>query len=185
MFEKVKALPASLDWRARGAVTPVQDQGQCVAAIEGLVKIKTGNSVSLSEQQIIDCISTSDACNGGWMEQVFEFVKKNRGLASDKNYPYRAKKKWNCSGIKSSSQLAITFYKNGILTGKCGTNLNHIALVVGYGTSIDGTKHWILKNSWGPDWGEKGYITDIRVQRGIKVREGMCGIAKHASYPTK
>ncbi|CAI9782047.1 unnamed protein product [Fraxinus pennsylvanica] len=151
MFEKVKALPTSLDWRARRAVTPVQDQGQCgscwvfgaVAATEGLVKIKTRNLVSLSEQQIIDCTSTSDACNGGWMEQ---------------------------------------FYKDGTLTSKCGTDLNHIAVVVGYGTSIDGTKYWILKNSWGPDWGEKGYI---RVQRGIKAREGMCGIAEHASYPTK
>lgn len=185
-----------------------------VAAIEGLIKIKTGNLVSLSEQQIIDCISTSDACNGGWMEQVFEFVKKNHGLTSDKNYPYRAKK-GTCSGIKSYSFVAtitghhcipknnerallkavanrpvsvaidgsqFQFYKNGILTGKCGTNLNHIAAIVGYGASKDGTKYWILKNSWGPDWGEKGYI---RVQRGIKAREGMCGIAKHAAYPTK
>lgn len=47
-----------------------------VAAIEGLIKIKTGNLVSLSEQQIIDCISTSDACNGGWMDMFLNLLRK-------------------------------------------------------------------------------------------------------------
>ena len=54
--------------------------------------------------------------------------------------------------------------------------------MVGYGTTLDGTKYWIVRNSWGPEWGEKGYI---RMQRGISDKEGLCGIAMQASYPVK
>jgi KDEL-tailed cysteine endopeptidase len=53
---------------------------------------------------------------------------------------------------------------------------------VGYGTTRDKTKYWIVKNSWGENWGEKGYI---RMQRGVSQAEGLCGIAMQASYPTK
>ena len=69
-----------------------------------------------------------------------------------------------------------------MFTGKCGTELNHGVAVVGYGTTLDGTKYWIVKNSWGAEWGEKGYI---RIQRGISEKEGLCGIAMMASYPIK
>lgn len=73
-------------------------------------------------------------------------------------------------------------YSEGVFTGKCGTELNHGVAVVGYDTSDDGTKYWIVKNSWGADWGEKGYI---RMQRGISDKNGLCGIAMEASYPVK
>lgn len=53
---------------------------------------------------------------------------------------------------------------------------------MGYGTAKDGTKYWTVKNSWGAEWGEKGYI---RMQRGISAKEGICGIAMEASYPIK
>ncbi|KAH7549788.1 hypothetical protein JRO89_XS13G0082700 [Xanthoceras sorbifolium] len=74
------------------------------------------------------------------------------------------------------------FYSEGVFTGKCGTELNHGVAAVGYGTTLDGTKYWIVRNSWGPEWGEKGYI---RMQRGISDKEGLCGIAMEASYPIK
>ncbi|GLT73198.1 hypothetical protein SLA2020_450720 [Shorea laevis] len=74
------------------------------------------------------------------------------------------------------------FYSEGVFSGKCGTELNHGVAVVGYGTTLDGTKYWIVKNSWGAEWGEKGYI---RMQRGISDKEGLCGIAMVASYPIK
>ncbi|KAK3225201.1 hypothetical protein Dsin_005063 [Dipteronia sinensis] len=74
------------------------------------------------------------------------------------------------------------FYSEGVFTGKCGTELNHGVAVVGYGTTLDGTKYWIVRNSWGPEWGEKGYV---RMQRGISDKEGLCGIAMQASYPIK
>ncbi|XP_010442505.1 PREDICTED: KDEL-tailed cysteine endopeptidase CEP1 [Camelina sativa] len=74
------------------------------------------------------------------------------------------------------------FYSEGVFTGRCGTELNHGVAVVGYGTTIDGTKYWIVKNSWGEEWGEKGYI---RMQRGIRNKKGLCGITMEASYPLK
>lgn len=70
----------------------------------------------------------------------------------------------------------------GVFTGECGTELNHGVAAVGYGTTLDGTKYWIVKNSWGTEWGEKGYI---RMERGISSEEGLCGIAMDASYPIK
>ena len=69
-----------------------------------------------------------------------------------------------------------------MFTGECGTQLNHGVAIVGYGTTVDGTKYWIVKNSWGAEWGEQGYI---RMQRGISDEQGLCGIAMEASYPIK
>lgn len=70
----------------------------------------------------------------------------------------------------------------GVFNGKCGKELDHGVAIVGYGTTLDGTKYWIVKNSWGSEWGEKGYI---RMQRGVEDKEGLCGIAMQASYPLK
>lgn len=74
----------------------------------------------------------------------------------------------------------FAYYSSGIFTGKCGTNLDHAVLAAGYGTS-NGTKYWLLKNSWGTTWGEQGYM---RLQRDVKAPEGLCGIAMASSYPT-
>lgn len=53
---------------------------------------------------------------------------------------------------------------------------------MGYGETEDGTKYWIVKNSWGSQWGEEGYI---RIQRDVSQKQGLCGIAMDASYPIK
>ncbi|XP_057422293.1 vignain-like [Lotus japonicus] len=74
------------------------------------------------------------------------------------------------------------FYSEGVFTGDCGTELDHGVAIVGYGAAQDGTKYWIVKNSWGADWGEQGYI---RMKRGISKKQGLCGIAMEASYPIK
>ncbi|XP_057794997.1 senescence-specific cysteine protease SAG39-like [Salvia miltiorrhiza] len=73
------------------------------------------------------------------------------------------------------------FYHSGVLTGECGTNLTHAVTVVGYGESEDGVKFWLVKNSWGAEWGDNGYV---KVQRNVDAKEGMCGIAMFPSYPT-
>ena len=70
----------------------------------------------------------------------------------------------------------------GVFTGDCSTELNHGVAIVGYGTTVDGTNYWTVRNSWGPEWGEQGYI---RMQRSISKKEGLCGIAMMASYPIK
>ncbi|KAG5545147.1 hypothetical protein RHGRI_017575 [Rhododendron griersonianum] len=74
------------------------------------------------------------------------------------------------------------FYSSGVFTGACGTNLDHGVAAVGYGIDInDGTKYWLVKNSWGTGWGEE---ENIRMQRYIAAKEGLCGIAMQPSYPT-
>lgn len=72
------------------------------------------------------------------------------------------------------------FYNGGILdSSNCGTTLDHGVLAVGYGEE-DGKKYWIVKNSWGADWGESGYVRIGRSDN--EDSEGVCGIAKDASF---
>ena len=73
------------------------------------------------------------------------------------------------------------FYSGGVLTDSCGVNLDHGVLVVGYGTDSAQGDYWKVKNSWGPDWGDSGFI---RIGRGSKFdANGECGILMDPSYP--
>jgi len=110
---------ASLDWIAKGAVTPVKDQGQCgscwafsaTGAIEGAVQIKKGALTSVSEQQLVDCAGSegNQGCNGGLMDYAFAWVIKNGGIASEADYPYTARD-GSCKQKASVSQ--ITAFKD-------------------------------------------------------------------------
>lgn len=73
-------------------------------------------------------------------------------------------------------------YSSGIYSDpSCGSQLDHGVLVVGYGYDIlHNMDYWIVKNSWGPNWGENGYI---RIQRNIINKTGLCGIAMQPSIP--
>ncbi|KAL5717916.1 hypothetical protein ACHQM5_010869 [Ranunculus cassubicifolius] len=225
MYENVTRVPPSADWRQKGAVTAIKDQGQCgscwafstVAAVEGINKIKTGDLVSLSEQELVDCdTSENQGCNGGLMELAFEFIKQNGGITTERNYPYKAQDR-SCDANKENSHIVsidghenvppndedallkavanqpcsvaidaegtnFQFYSEGVMKGDCGTELDHGVAIVGYGQTLDGTKYWIVRNSWGSDWGEQGYL---RMERGSRAKEGFCGIAMEPSYPIK
>lgn len=74
---------------------------------------------------------------------------------------------------------AFMYYDSGIITSDCGTDLDHGVTAVGYGTEGK-TDFYIVKNSWGADWGEKGYV---RIERNSEQEGGMCGIALAASTP--
>merc|ERR1712070_320100 len=69
-------------------------------------------------------------------------------------------------------------YKSGVLSGSCGSQLDHGVLAVGYGT-LDGTDYWKVKNSWGPSWGNEGFVL---LEKG-KNSAGECGIKMQPSYP--
>ncbi|CAI0432443.1 unnamed protein product [Linum tenue] len=134
-YENVTAVPTTMDWRKKGAVTPIKDQGQCgscwafsaVGAMEGITQLSTGKLVSLSEQELVDCDTKGEdqGCSGGLMDDAFKFIIANKGLTTEANYPYSA------------------------ADGSCSA--------------------------------KEGYI---RMQRDIPAKEGICGIAMQASYPT-
>ena len=73
-------------------------------------------------------------------------------------------------------------YSTGVLTStSCGTTLDHGVLIVGYG-SENGQDYWLVKNSWGTTWGDKGYV---KIARSSSTNDpGICGIAMDPSFPT-
>ncbi len=216
--------PASIDWRAKGAVTSVKDQGQCgscwtfsaTGAVEGAWAIAKGQLVDLSEQQLVDCATGvsygSHGCSGGQMEGAFKYIEEH-GQCALSAYTYTAKDGTcktcssvahisSCSDVAPNDQLSLKsavakqpvsiaieadtryfqFYSGGVLTSSsCGTNLDHGVLIVGYGEE-SGQKYWLVKNSWGASWGDKGYVKIARTESTNDA--GICGIAMDPSFPT-
>jgi hypothetical protein len=92
-----EVLPPSVDWRTKDAVTPVKNQGQCgscwsfsaTGAMEGAWQIATGSLVSLSEQQLVDCDTDLDGCDGGISSYAFQW-EENQNVCTEASYPYTA-----------------------------------------------------------------------------------------------
>jgi C1A family cysteine protease len=213
-------IPSEVDWREKGAVTPVKDQGKCgscwsfsaTGSMEGAWAIRTGKLESFSEQQLIDCSIEygNSGCQGGLMDGGFEYAIDN-GMCLENDKPYLARSDTcnRCNKVAYFSQcfdvtsmnelhlkqavsrgpvsvaieadtLVFQLYSGGIVDNvKCGTNLDHGVLVVGYGED-NGKKYWIVKNSWGDKWGEDGYVKIARTDNTNS--PGMCGIALSASF---
>jgi hypothetical protein len=224
----LKDLPDSVDWVKAGAVNNIVSQGTCgscwafsaISSIESAFFIKTGKLVKFSEEQLVACDKGSFGCQGGLMDQAFQWVEDHGGMCLDKDFPYtsgsgtvqecstctvvpgsavtsfvevpadsetdmmEAVSKQPVSVALEADQQAFQFYKSGVLSGRCGSKLDHGVVIVGYGTSENGIDFWKVRNSWGDTWGEDGYI---RVQRGkvgpFPWDKSECGILKQGSYP--
>ncbi|KAB7504466.1 Cathepsin L1 [Armadillidium nasatum] len=219
-------IPYSIDWRKSGAVTEVKNQGQCgscwafsaTGSLEGQHFRKSGKLVSLSEQNLVDCVvkgTLREDCDGGLMTDAFDYINKNGGIDTEESYPYKAENgKCHFSNktigatdkgfvkietfnedallkaVATVGPIAVAVevtdkfedYQDGIFYDPdCSSHnphkLNHGVLVVGYGTNEGGEDYWLVKNSWGADWGMNGYLMMSRGQ------SNNCGIATMASYP--
>uniref|UniRef100_A0A452R388 Procathepsin L n=1 Tax=Ursus americanus TaxID=9643 RepID=A0A452R388_URSAM len=196
-------LPDSVDWREKGCVTQVKYQGACgacwafsaVGALEAQLKLKTGNLVSLSAQNLVDCSTEkygNKGCNGGFMTEAFQYIIDNNGIDSEASYPYKATVRHRqpfCAALgpyhlqmSFIATYCSLFFSTCILFSgvyydpSCTQNVNHGVLVVGYG-NLNGKDYWLVKNSWGLNFGDQGYI------RMARNSGNHCGIASYPSYP--
>jgi len=218
----LQATPINWDWRDKGAVSDVMNQGNCkgswaiasAGAVEG-ARVSQGLTtlIELSAQEILDCANgnSDHGCNGGLVDDAFFYVQQS-GLTSDLIYPYTGTNQTCNSAAASQSVIQITgfydvpandistlinaialtpvvshveadgyvwqFYTTGVINKYCGNNVKHSVLVVGYSQSAT-PPYYIVKNSWGQQWGETGYV-----RIGISGGPGICGIQSLSSYPT-
>merc|ERR1719312_176817 len=99
--ESDEPLTSGIDWRSKGGVTGVKNQGNCgscwsfgaVGSLEGVHKAKTGSLVTFAEQELLDCVyeGQRDGCQGGWMQDGFTYIQNNQRLAPSSAVSYRGK----------------------------------------------------------------------------------------------
>lgn len=183
-----------------------------IASLEGL-HAAHGSLLSFAEQQLVDCSSSygNAGCNGGWVQDGLQYAIAN-GITLEANYPYTAAD-GNCNtnvknefqptgcvnvvntneGITQALQAgptpvyveadqdAFQLYSGGVLDDpNCFAEgqIDHAVTAVGYTTDA-----WIIRNSWGPSWGEAGYIR--LATETTNNPQGVCGILSiGAAIPT-
>jgi C1A family cysteine protease len=218
-------VPEAFDWREKGYVTRVRDQGSCgscwafsaMANIEGQYFKLKGELKEFSEQFLVDCDTIDYACQGGLMMNTFEFISQNGGFMYLEDYEYKGVKR-KCEadpakyvdakvvkGIQygtgsdtwrevdeeelkkilvevgplavALNASSLSSYVKGVFdpTSCSVLGMNHAVTMVGYGHDEEEDKdYWLIKNSWGEDFGEDGYF---RIRRGT----GKCGINRYIS----
>jgi C1A family cysteine protease len=115
-------LPASVNWTAAGAVTPVKNQEQCgscwafstTGSVESAWFLAKGTLPSVSEQQLVDCSTAegNQGCNGGLMDYAFEYIIKNKGITTEAAYPYTATGPNACAAAGKPVAATLSGYKD-------------------------------------------------------------------------
>ena len=143
---------------------------------------------TLTTQQSLTCDTKSWGCNGGWPESAYNYISSAGGLETEDDYPYTGKDTGKCKADKSAFVATIkkyttiegestmtsyvqkkgpiavcldatnwNTYKRGVLR-VCGQQITHCVQAVGVDTSSSSGGYWKLRNSWGKQWGQDGYI---------------------------
>jgi cathepsin L len=222
VYRPGKPAAATVDWRTKGAVTGVKDQGQCgscwsfssTGSIEAAHFFSTGSLVSLSEQNLMDCSTAegNQGCNGGLMDQAFEYVISNHGIDTESSYPYTTSGPNSCKYSAANIGATISSYtdissgdENG-LTSAINSRPVSVAIDASHNSfqlyssgvyyepscSSSQLDHGVLAVGYGSDGGSDYYI--VKNSWGSswgssgyilmsRNRNNNCGIATAASYP--
>jgi len=197
--QKIQANPTvPIDWVAKGKTTPVKNQIQCgscwvMAAVEAIesANMIAGKPMTIgSSQEVVDCDTKWDGCNGGEPRDAMAWVKQQGGLETEACYPYTGEDgtcyQKNCTpspnlqisavipvaedelavynALAKYGPLAVCvdaetwqYYTGGILAAaNCGHSIDHTPELTGYSPNDGG--YWIVRNSWGTEWGLKGFL---------------------------
>lgn len=195
-------LPPSIDWSKTRCDHGIMNQGPCGScwafAFVGMLSFRCcrdkGDEGWLSTQELVSCDKNNAGCQGGGIDTPIEYIKENKGLVTEKCFPYQANniacpgkcqdgKDWtkshvcnchkyqDCQGVNGMKNCLTTgpanfgfevhqsfmHYKSGIY--KCDNSRamgGHAVVAMGYSDAPE--CHFIVKNSWGDSWGDKGYF---------------------------
>mmetsp|Transcript_45204 Transcript_45204/g.141668 ORF Transcript_45204/g.141668 Transcript_45204/m.141668 type:complete len:208 (+) Transcript_45204:639-1262(+) len=175
-----------------------------VEQIESDAMRTLGLSVLLSPQQVVSCDYTSFGCSGGWTEHAYDYVTDVGGIESEASLPYTSYNGMTgtCASTPSEYLVSVSGYEtvsgenamakyvggtgplsvcvdasrwstytDGVMK-ECGTNINHCVQAVGVDT---GAGYWLVRNSWGTDWGEGGFIR-------LEFGQDTCGLTSDPTY---
>jgi len=217
------ALPASVDWVTKGAVTAIKNQGQCgscwsfstTGSTEGCHFLTTGSLVALSEQNLIDCSVSygNEGCNGGLMDDAFQYIIANKGIDTEASYPYTTSGPNTCqysasncassmttytdvtSGSESALEAAVAGRPVSVAIDASQSSFQFYTTGVYYEPACSSTQldHGVLAAGYGTDAGQAYWL--VKNSWGTswgnngyiwmaRNRQNNCGIATAASYPS-